>query len=282
MTTPSAQNGAPPEQASLASAACGVLKTAPARQKAARARAVAADWAAGRLDWRFDCLPGQRPARPAHPELRAPGEMPKRRKAGTPASRVALIHAVAHIELNAIDLAFDIVARFGHLFPRAFSDDWVRVGDDEARHFLMLDNRLAAFDSHYGALPAHDGLWQSSEATAGDVLARLAVVPMVLEARGLDVTPDMVKRLHGHEDHETARLLGIIYEDEKSHVAAGSDWFHHLCAERDLDPEATFQAKVRACFNGTLKPPFNRPARDEARLPVTFYEPLAAMLEHGI
>ncbi len=201
--------------------------------------------------------------------------MPKRGRGGSIAKRTALLHALAHIELNAIDLAFDMVARFGNDMPRAFLDDWIGVGDDEARHFLMLADRLEALDSHYGALPAHDGLWQSATETAHDLSARLAVVPMVLEARGLDVTPGMIERLDAMGDTASAACLKTIYEDEIGHVAAGHRWFCWLCAARDTSPETEFQRLVRRYFKGQVKPPFNSAGREKAGLKDVFYTPLA-------
>lgn len=264
-----------PLPATLGEAAVRVLTTADATDKARLSRAAAAAWGAGALDFAFPLPPPDRPARPARPELLLPRDMPKRRQGGTAGNRAALLHAVAHIELNAIDLAWDIVARFGASMPRAFADDWVGVGDDEARHFLLLAGRLAAYGAAYGDLPAHDGLWQAAEATAGDLMARLAVVPLVLEARGLDVTPDMIERFERFEDHESAAALRTIYEDEVGHVAAGRRWLGVLCQNQGLDPIETYQMLVRRNFRGALKPPFNVPARDAADFPQEFYEPLS-------
>jgi uncharacterized ferritin-like protein (DUF455 family) len=204
--------------------------------------------------------------------------MPKRRNFGSPAGRLALLHALAHIELNAIDLAWDIVARFaGAELPREFSDDWVGVAVEEAEHFALLAARLEALGSFYGALPAHDGLWEVAAATAGDLLARLAVVPLVLEARGLDVTPEMMLRLRRIGDPESAAVLERIYRDEVGHVAVGVRWFEHLCQAQSVDPAATYRDRVRRYFAGALKPPFNREARDRAGFPVAYYEPLACV-----
>lgn len=206
--------------------------------------------------------------------------MPRRRAGRSREARIALLHALAHIELNAIDLAWDLVARFAEArpddaLPRAFFDDWVSVADDEAHHFLMLDDRLADFDAGYGALPAHDGLWQAAQETAADLLARLAVVPMVLEARGLDVTPAMIERLEGFGDRRSAALLRTIYADEITHVTAGCRWFRHVCAHRGLAPVATWQGLVGRHFKGVLKAPFNESARRRAGLSAAFYAPLA-------
>lgn len=255
----------------IGEAAVGVLLTAAPRAKAAAARAVAA--AAGTLAPGWGPVP-DRPARPECPELRDPSHMPKRGKAGSLASRQALLHAVAHIEFNAIDLAFDLVARFGAALPPAFAADWLRIGGEEAEHFIAVADRLEALGSHYGALPAHDGLWQAASATAHDLLARLAVVPLVLEARGLDVTPDMIARLERGGDDASAAILRRIYAEEIGHVAAGSRWFHFVCAESQLDPESAFRTAVARHFRGAVKPPFNDSAREQAGLPPRFYQPV--------
>ena len=147
--------------------------------------------------------PPDRPGRPKKPELLLPKNMPRRRNAKARAARIAMLHAIAHIELNAIDLAWDLIARFGTNMPKSFIDDWVKVANDEARHFTLLNKRLEEFQSCYGDLPAHDGLWQSAENTAHDFLARLAIVPLVLEARGLDVTPTLIKKFEAANDQQS-------------------------------------------------------------------------------
>jgi uncharacterized ferritin-like protein (DUF455 family) len=202
--------------------------------------------------------------------------MKRRRNIGGLAGRIALIHALAHIELNAIDLGWDIIARFSRQnLPRAFFDDWVGVAAEEAGHFALLDARLVALGGTYGELPAHDGLWEAAQATTGDLLARLAVVPLVLEARGLDVTPAMITRLEQAGDSDSAAILRRLYDDEIRHVAAGARWLEYLCGHRGLDPATAFQEAVRRYFNGGLKPPFNHGARDRAGFPASYYAPLA-------
>ncbi len=207
--------------------------------------------------------------------------MPRRRLSGEK-GRVALLHAIAHIELNAIDLAWDMIARFAGdvaaLDPsvlEAFVNDWVSVADDEARHFGLLADRLSDFGAAYGDLPAHDGLWDAARKTDGDILARLAIAPMVLEARGLDVTPDMVNKLTQFGDSDSAAALQIIYDEEIGHVAIGSKWFGWVCAKKKLAPERTFHDMVNRYFTGGLKPPFNANARQKAGLLPSFYLPLA-------
>jgi uncharacterized ferritin-like protein (DUF455 family) len=208
--------------------------------------------------------------------------MPRRRTGQSLAGRQALYHALAHIELNAIDLAWDIIARFStpritaEAYPRGFYDDWVKVADDEARHFTLLTQRLTALGGAYGDLPAHDGLWEAAEATAHDLLARLAVVPLVLEARGLDVTPGLIAKLNRAGDTEGAAALEVIYKDEIVHVGAGKRWFDWLCARRSLTPEVAWRELVARHFKGVLKPPFNAEARLAAGLPRSFYETPAA------
>jgi uncharacterized ferritin-like protein (DUF455 family) len=259
----------------VAQAARGVLLTAEPMAKVAAARKAARDWRLGRLAHGFDVAMPDRPAWPAEPELLPPNRMPKRGRGGSERGRIALIHALAHIEFIAIDLAFDMAGRFGALFPRAFTDDWMQVGADEAMHFALLDRRLRQLGSHYGAMPAHAGLWEAAEATAHDAAARLAVVPMVLEARGLDVTPVTIERFEAAGDDATARILRRILSDEVNHVAAGTRWFESCCAERRIAPEAEWRALLERYFRGSVKPPFNDSARATAGLTREYYAALA-------
>ena len=260
----------------LAEAAAAILAAGEPAEKVALSRALAARWRAGGMTVGH-AMPPPRPARPTRPVLCPPRSMPRRRNFGSLAGRIALIHALAHIELNAIDLAWDIIARFRHDgLPRAFYDDWVGVAAEEAEHFTLLVDRLGALGAAYGHLPAHDGLWEAAAATAHDLLARLAVVPLVLEARGLDVTPEMIARLERTGDAASATILSRIYQDEIGHVAVGMRWFGRLCRGRGLEPETVFQERVRRYFSGALKPPFNREARDAAGLPPRWYEMLSA------
>jgi uncharacterized ferritin-like protein (DUF455 family) len=262
--------------ATLTDAAVRTLETAVPAAKAAAAHEMAAGWRAGNMAV-GDTLPPDRPARPPRPELRPPRDMPKRGRGHTIAGRIALLHALAHIELNAIDLACDLIARFaGQGLPNEFYEDWVMVADEEATHFTLLGERLATLDAAYGDLPAHDGLWEAATETAGDLLARLAIVPLVLEARGLDVTPAMIASLRRAGDEDSAKVLERIYTDEIGHVAAGRRCFEALCAEDGKDPAATWQALVRTHFRGALKPPFNAEARDEAGFPADYYAALSS------
>lgn len=217
--------------------------------------------------------PPDRPARPARPELKHPHEMPKRRGAGSLANRIALLHAIAHIELNAIDLAWDLIARFAAPdLPRDFYDDWIMVADQEATHHALLAERLNALGATYGDLPAHDGLWQAARATAHELLARLAIVSLVLEARGLDVTPEMIEKLRRQGDDASVAVLEVIYREEVGHVAAGQRWFRWECARRGLDPVEAYRDLVRRHHGSGLKPPFNRAAREKAGFEPAFYE----------
>jgi len=249
---------------SIAAALRAVLLAADPGTKVRAARAVARDWRLGRLAHAFDAAAPDRPARPAEPALLPPAAMPRRGRGGSAAGRIALLHALAHIEFVAIDLAADMALRFGGRFPRGFVDDWAGVLADEAMHFALLDRRLRALGSRYGALPAHDGLWEAAAATAHEPLARLAVVPLVLEARGLDVTPQTVERLTRAGDEASARNLRRILTDEIRHVSVGMRWFRYGCGPDS--PELRWAELVRRHFGGSLKPPFNASARGQAGL----------------
>jgi uncharacterized ferritin-like protein (DUF455 family) len=223
-------------------------------------------------------MPPDQPARPATPELLDPRDVPRRRPK-SPTGRIALLHSLAHIELNAVDLHWDIIARFADQpMPMGFYDDWVQAADDESKHFNLVCDVLEAKGSHYGAMPAHAGMWRAAEDTSHDLLARLAVVPMVLEARGLDVSPQMIALFK--EFHEDAALaaLQVIYAEEVAHVAYGSKWFNWLCGRKGDDPKEVFHTLVRRYFHGALKPPFNTEKRAEAGIPPDFYWPLAEKL----
>nr|WP_254442509.1 ferritin-like domain-containing protein [Ruegeria arenilitoris] len=256
-----------------------VLTTADGRAKTDLSKSHAATWFASRTGEAPEIIVGTAtpplsPARPDKPELLSPREVPKRRP-GTEEGRIALLHAVAHIELNAVDLHWDIIARFGHVpMPVGFYDDWVKCAEEESRHFEMVCDCLEEMGSHYGALPAHAGMWRAAEDTAEDLMGRLAVVPMVLEARGLDVTPGMIDIFRNAKAEQAISALEVIYAEEVAHVAYGSKWFHFLCGRENVDPKDVFHALVRKYFHGVLKPPFNEEKRAEAGLPPDFYWPL--------
>lgn len=240
------------------------------------ARQVAREWRLGRLAFVFDVAMPDRPARPARPELLAPRDMPRRSKGGSQGKRIALWHALAHIEFVAIDLALDIVGRFGAGMARDFTDDFLSVAADEAMHFALLDRKLRALDSRYGALPAHDGLWQAAEETSHDVAARLAIVPMLLEARGLDVTPHTLERVRSQGDANGAKILERILDDEIRHVGFGAKHFVAHCEAGGINPPKQWQSLVRKHFHGSIKPPFNDSARLAGGLSRDFYLSLAS------
>ena len=262
----------------LTDMAVAVLSTSDGRAKTALSRAHAATWFAARTAERAlplgRAVPPLRPARPEQPELLDPRDVPRRRP-GSVQGRIALLHAVAHIELNAVDLHWDIIARFADTpMPLGFYDDWVKSADEESKHFNMICDCLEAMGSHYGALPAHAGMWRAAEDTAQDFLGRLAVVPMVLEARGLDVTPGMIEVFERAGETAAVAAMRVIYAEEVHHVAYGSKWFHFLCGRHDVDPKTAFHDLVRRYFHGALKPPFNEEKRAEAGIPPDFYWPL--------
>ncbi|QOW20740.1 ferritin-like domain-containing protein [Lysobacter ciconiae] len=216
------------------------------------------------------------PGRPSRPRLVHPRDLP-RRGFGSDEGRAAFIHAIAHIEFNAIDLAWDAVYRFRRL-PDRFYADWVQVAADEARHFTMLRGRLQQLGRDYGDFDAHNGLWEMAQKTAGDGLARMALVPRVLEARGLDVTPGMIQRLKGLGDTQTVAILEVILEEEVAHVAAGSRWFRWYCERRGVDPPSTFRELLTGYARAVLHGPFNVEARTRAG----FDEEELAMLEAAV
>jgi len=244
----------------LAECLCASEPTA----KVALAHALQADWLAGRVEPALEAAraPIDRPGRPQKPELIPPQQVPRRR-ADTVPGRAALVHALAHIEFNAINLALDAAHRFAGM-PNAYYTDWLRVADEEALHFELLNAQLATLGHGYGDFPAHNGLWEMALKTAHDPLVRMALVPRVLEARGLDATPLIVGKLKAANDLRMVEILAIIERDEIGHVAIGSHWFGWLCAARGLEPEATFRQLLVDYDAPPLKPPFNLAARRAA------------------
>jgi uncharacterized ferritin-like protein (DUF455 family) len=226
--------------------------------------ALADDWVAGSLRVDADiALPAVTEAgRPERPALVHPRDLPRRRL-GSPDGLAAMIHAVAHIEFNAVNLACDAVYRFRDM-PADFYGDWIQVAREEAYHFSLLQDRLAELGRGYGDFPAHNGLWDLAVKTAHDPLLRMALVPRVMEARGLDVTPDMMNRFQAAGDGRTAAILRIILRDEVGHVAAGSRWFRYLCERRGLEPEATYFGLFTEYFPDGLRCPLHLEARREA------------------
>lgn len=229
--------------------------------KAAAARALGAqalplDSAAALLAAR--ALPGRPPRPPLVPPMAVP-----RRSPFTSEGRAALLHAVAHIEFNAINLALDAVWRFAGM-PESYYRDWQRVAAEEALHFTLLCEHLATLGCAYGDHPAHDGLWAMTERTAGDITARMALVPRTLEARGLDATPPMQARLARAGDTRAVAILDIILRDEIGHVAVGNHWYRWLCEREGLDPVAHYAVLTARHQAPRLKPPFNEAARRSA------------------
>jgi uncharacterized ferritin-like protein (DUF455 family) len=213
------------------------------------------------VDARLDPLPGI-PGRPARPELVAPASVP-RRAMSTVEGRVALLHALAHIEFNAINLALDIMWRFPGM-PEAFYQDWCTVAFEEATHFDLLSRRLQALGYAYGDFSAHNGLWEMAEKTQSDLLARLALVPRTLEARGLDVSPQIRHRLARAGDNESAAILDIILRDEVGHVAIGNHWYKWLCMQQQRDIVSTYEVMAKLYQAPRLRGPFNLEARRDA------------------
>ncbi|MBD2843064.1 ferritin-like domain-containing protein [Erythrobacter rubeus] len=260
---------------SVAAAIRAALLTADPRAKCFAARDVARRWRRGELAWQFDAAMPDQPAWPERPELLPPNRMPKRGKFGSERARIALWHSLAHIEFVAIDLALDMAGRFGEAMGREFVSDFLHVAADEAMHFALLARKLESLGSHYGALPAHGGLWEAAHSTRHDVAARLAVVPMVLEARGLDVTPVTLERVTAAGDDHGAKILSRILDDEIRHVGFGTKYFLK-CAENAQKPaDSMWKALVQEHFRGALKPPFNDSARLAAGLSREFYEEVA-------
>ncbi|MFZ2235031.1 MAG: ferritin-like domain-containing protein [Dokdonella sp.] len=246
---------------SLFDAALACLRSSSPDEKIALTRQAALDHGQGRLPIRHgDAVEAVgNPGRPAKPRLVDARQLP-RRGLGSVAGRAALMHAVAHIEFNAINLAWDAVYRFRDM-PDAYYADWVAVASDEARHFGMVCERLEALGFSYGNFDAHNGLWDMAVRTAGSCLERMALVPRVLEARGLDVTPAMIERLRLVGDKESVALLEVILDEEVAHVAAGTRWFHWCCEHAGVEPDATFDQLVKKHLHGSVKGPFNVEAR---------------------
>jgi uncharacterized ferritin-like protein (DUF455 family) len=259
----------------LSTAIRAVLLTDDPRAKVMATRALVRNWRSGHLAHGFSVAMPDRPAWPAYLELLPPGQMPKRGKGGSQRNRQALWHALAHIEFVAIDLALDMAGRFGGQVDRSFVGDFLDVAADEALHFALVARKLRSMGLRYGDLPVHDGLWTSAQDTAHDMAARLAVVPMLLEARGLDVTPGMIDRVRAQGDEPGARILERILDDEIRHVAVGAKHFVAWCENRAIAADSVWVSLVRQHFIGAIKPPFNDSARLAAGLSRRAYEALA-------
>ena len=247
--------------------------------KLAQATQLYADWQAGLLvrETVSECpvLAVPVAGRPVKPELVHPKSV-KQRKLSTLEGRKALLHAVAHIEFNAINLALDAVYRFREM-PDAYYGDWLQVAAEEAYHFGLVRERLRELGGDYGDLPAHNGLWEQACKTDYDVMVRMALVPRVLEARGLDVTPGMMARLREVGDTQTVGVLEIILRDEIGHVRIGSRWFHYCCAQRGLEPDTTFRQLICDVMHAPLRGPFFTEARLQAGFSADELEKLVKM-----
>jgi uncharacterized ferritin-like protein (DUF455 family) len=245
--------------------------------KAAAARALFAEFDPAQLDpaERIEAPPDL-PGRPERPRLVPPKQVPSRTPY-TPEGRAALLHAIAHIEFNAINLALDAAFRFDGM-PSLFYVDWLRVASEEALHFGLLRDHLHSLGHDYGDFDAHDGLWLMTQRTAGDVTARMALVPRTLEARGLDATPPLQAKFAKAGDPRAVEILGIILRDEVGHVAIGNRWYRWLCERQGLDPVRHYADLTRLHQAPRLRPPFN----EGARLAAGFTEDeLARLNEHG-
>lgn len=249
----------------LRQAACELLAESEVAAKVAGVRKLAQDWSAGQAVLAADAhllVPSTIPGHPAQPELIAPRDVP-RRAMHTAEGRAAMVHAMAHIEFNAINLALDALWRFAGM-PRAYYADWLQVADEEALHFTLLADHLQTLGFAYGDFPAHNGLWHMAQKTAHDVLARMALLPRTLEARGLDVTPGMKARLVQAGDAEIAPIMDVILRDEVGHVQIGNRWFNWLCEQRGLEPVAAYAELLAAYHPAPLHGPFNLEARRAA------------------
>lgn len=247
------------------------------QQKVSAAETLQKDWLAGELvlgpSVEVIVLPV--PGRPEKPELVDARDVP-RRNFNSLKGRLTLVHAIAHIEFNAINLALDAVYRFQNM-PEQYYTDWIRVAAEEAKHFTMLSDYLESHGMSYGDLPAHNGLWEMAVKTDFDVLVRMALVPRVLEARGLDVTPGMMKKLQPTGDTRLIEILQIIFDEEIGHVKIGTHWYKSLCAERQLEPEQTFLQLIEKYMQGAKFGPFETEARVQAGFS---HEEMARLLSH--
>ncbi|GAA0266714.1 ferritin-like domain-containing protein [Alteraurantiacibacter aestuarii] len=259
----------------LSNAIRSALLTGESLAKVKATRRLVRQWRRGELATGFRADMPDRPCWPERLELLPPGQMPRRGGGGSDRNRIALWHSLAHIEFVAIDLALDIVGRFGAGMDQAFIADFLSVAADEAMHFVLIERKLRTLGASYGDLPVHDGLWSAAFDTRHDVAARLAIVPMVLEARGLDVTPAMIERVRSQGDSGGARILKRILDDEIRHVRAGSTHFDAVCASRGSEPQECWKILVKRHFKGGLKPPFNDSARLAAGLSREAYTALA-------
>ncbi|XP_030622513.1 uncharacterized protein LOC115805944 [Chanos chanos] len=269
-----------PSENTLCFWATKVLCTADPKEKVALTKEIQEWWNSGKITEVGEATPPAQPSRKDNLTVLEPGKI-KRGKGGTQASRIALLHSLANIEQWAIDLSWDVIARFseftlngGNSLPRQFFSDFVKVAGDEAKHYQLLEERITELGSYFGALPVHNALWQSASDTSHDLLARLAIVHMVHEARGLDVHPQTLSRFATQGDQRSVEVLEVIYSDEITHVAAGLRWFTYICSEEGRNCLTTFHELVKLYFKGYLKPPFNTEGRKIAGMTEEWYIPL--------
>ncbi|XP_066557643.1 uncharacterized protein HI_0077 [Amia ocellicauda] len=269
-----------PSEDTLCFWATKILCTSDPKEKVALTQEVQERWNSGKITDVGQAVPPEQPSRKEGLTVLHPGKI-KRGKGGTLASRIALLHSLANIEQWAIDLSWDIIARFsavrlsnGEPLPPQFFSDFVKVAGDEAKHYHLLEQRITELGSFFGALPVHNGLWQSATDTSQDLLARLAIVHMVHEARGLDVHPQTLARFAAQGDQSSVEVLEIIYSDEITHVATGLRWFTYICAQERRDCLSAFHELVKQHFKGYLKPPFNTEGRQTAGMTEEWYLPL--------
>ncbi|HKK05595.1 MAG TPA: ferritin-like domain-containing protein [Gammaproteobacteria bacterium] len=272
------ESGSSPRTDGLFDAALQCLRHEDPAAKTAATAAAASAWREGALSPTSSSpvQPIAAPGRPQRPRLVAPREL-ARRSAQSQEGRAALIHSLCHIEFNAINLAWDAVYRFREM-PREYYDDWVRVAEEEAYHFTLLREHLNTLGHDYGDFDAHDGLWEAARETAHDPLVRMALVPRVLEARGLDVAPGIADKLHAGGDERAVAILDIIQRDEVGHVAIGSRWFNYLCAQRGLAPAPTFRRLLDEHMPGRVRGPLHRSARIAAGFTEQELDYLEAMI----
>jgi len=268
-----------PATGSLYQAARECLLTQDLEEKLEHSARVALAWRGGELG-----LGGWTPAdgvveagRPERPRLVHPSQL-ARRGLGSERGRLALLHAIAHIEFNAINLAWDAVSRFPGL-PVDYYGDWIQVAEEEAHHFRLVRERLRQAGVDYGAFPAHNGLWEMARRTAHDPLVRMALVPRMLEARGLDVTPGIIERFRKLGDLETVEVLQLILAEEIGHVAFGSRWFRYLCEQRGLESESTYFKLLHDFLGGGIRCPLHHQARREAGFTQPELEHLQALCD---
>ncbi|KAJ3254814.1 hypothetical protein HK103_006804 [Boothiomyces macroporosus] len=265
----------------LVECAVQILNTPDPTEKVELTKLVASKWEAGELKVGNAIPVPDRPARHAELQIVDRWKTKKIGKGGSVQSRIAILHALANVEQWAIDLAWDIIARFcnntfnDEKLPDDFCTDFVQVAKEEATHFTFLVERIKDLGSYYGALPVHDGLWDSATLTSANLLDRLAIVHMVHEARGLDVNPSTIAKFKKANDHESVVKLEKIHNDEVGHVYRGQKWFTFICGKTGIDRYEKFHHIVKNLFFGPLRPPFNAEDRLKAGLDAKFYEPMA-------